>query len=81
MQNSDIVKGKWNEVKGEVRKAWGKLTDDDLESTKGDFEKIGGLIQKHYGQTKQEVSDKLKSIRDRYNDAAKKPDPPVTPVI
>jgi uncharacterized protein YjbJ (UPF0337 family) len=27
--NSDIVKGKWNQLKGEAKKQWGRLTDDE----------------------------------------------------
>ena len=26
--NQDILKGKWTQVKGDVRNWWGKLTDD-----------------------------------------------------
>ena len=29
--NTDILRGKWNQVKGEVKSQWGKLTDDDLD--------------------------------------------------
>jgi hypothetical protein len=27
--NEDVLKGKWNEIKGGVKEKWGKLTDDD----------------------------------------------------
>ena len=33
--NEDILKGKWHEMKGEVKKQWGKLTDDDLKTISG----------------------------------------------
>ena len=29
--NSDVFKGKWMQIKGEVKSQWGKLTDDDLD--------------------------------------------------
>ena len=29
--NEDILKGKWKQMKGDVQKKWGKLTDDDIE--------------------------------------------------
>ena len=29
--NWDIVQGKWKELKGEARKQWGKITDDEFE--------------------------------------------------
>ncbi|MGE4130900.1 MAG: CsbD family protein [Bdellovibrionales bacterium] len=65
--NSDTVQGKWSEIKGEVRKAWGKLTDDELDKTKGDMEAIGGLIQQRYGQAKEDYKDRLGQIFDRFS--------------
>ena len=32
--NEDILKGKWKEIKGEVKQKWGKLTDDDTSGRK-----------------------------------------------
>lgn len=29
--NENTTKGKWLEMKGDIQKAWGKLTDDDLD--------------------------------------------------
>lgn len=60
--NESTVKGKWLEVKGEVQKAWGKLTDDELEQTKGDMKAIGGLIQQKYGNAQGDYNEKLSGI-------------------
>lgn len=64
--NKESMKGKWREIKGEVQKAWGRLTDDELEATKGDFNSIGGLIQQKYGNKKEEVEGQLGRIYDRF---------------
>ncbi len=56
--NEDIVKGKWKDIKGGVRKLWGKITDDELEQARGDLTSISGLIQKRNGETKESVQDK-----------------------
>jgi uncharacterized protein YjbJ (UPF0337 family) len=69
--NEDIVKGKWKDFKGEVQKAWGNLTGDELEQTKGNLTSIGGLIQKKYGHTKEEISEKLEGIYNKFSDDAK----------
>lgn len=66
--NSDMVKGKWTEIKGEVQKAWGKLTSDELETTKGDLTAISGLIQQKYGQSKEKYSDQLNQIFSKFSD-------------
>ena len=48
--NEETIKGKWLEIKGEVQKAWGKLTDDELKQTKGDVKSIAGLVLQKYGE-------------------------------
>ena len=57
--NADVFKGKWNQLKGNVRKQWGKLTDDDLEQVKGDEEVLLGRIQERYGHTKDQARQDL----------------------
>ena len=34
--NKETLKGQWKQLKGQVRKQWGKLTDDDLDQIHGD---------------------------------------------
>ena len=42
------LKGKWNEIKGKVKQAYGDLTDDDLAHEDGkDDELLGKLQQKN----------------------------------
>jgi uncharacterized protein YjbJ (UPF0337 family) len=47
--NEDILKGKWQEIKGRVKEKWGKLTDNDLREIEGKGEKLLGLLRKKYG--------------------------------
>ena len=46
--NWDIIKGKWKEMKGEVRKQWGKLTDEDFQQIAGEKDKLVGRLQQRY---------------------------------
>jgi uncharacterized protein YjbJ (UPF0337 family) len=64
--NENKVKGKWLEIKGEVQKSWGKLTDDELEKTQGDVKAIGGLIQQRYGTVQKEYDEKLNNIFHKF---------------
>ena len=60
------VQGQWREIKGEIQKAWGKLTDEDLEKTKGDLKSIGSLIQQKYGETEASYGKKVSEIFKRF---------------
>lgn len=66
--NTDTIKGKWHELKGEAKMRWGKLTDDELEQAEGGVEKLVGLVQKHYGyerdRAKREVDDFVAQCND-----------------
>ncbi|KTD61142.1 CsbD family protein [Legionella spiritensis] len=62
--NRDIFEGKWDEVKGKMKKAWGKLTDDDLKEIEGNHEEIFGKLQKHYGYTRQEIEKMVRDFRN-----------------
>ena len=53
--NSDQLKGKWKQFQGELKKQWGKFTDDDLRQIEGNYEKFLGKVQERYGDKKAEV--------------------------
>jgi uncharacterized protein YjbJ (UPF0337 family) len=54
--NTDQFKGKWMQFKGELKKQWGRFTDDDLKQIEGDYDKFVGKIQERYGDRRNEVS-------------------------
>lgn len=65
--NADIFQGKWEEIKGHIKQAWGKLTDDDLEVIQGNQQEIYGKLQKYYGYTKDEAEKEIKNFKKRYH--------------
>lgn len=81
--NSDILKGKWNQIKGDVKKSFGKLTDNDMMVIEGDANKAVGLLQERYGYNREEaekrwneftasVGDAAQHVKDDVQDAADK---------
>lgn len=60
--NKDILKGKWNQIKGEAKAQWGKLTDDELDEVDGNYDKMVGKLQATYGYEK----EKAEAEADRF---------------
>lgn len=49
------IEGKWNEIKGKLKRKYGELTDDDLSYTEGKEDKLLGRLQKKLGKSKDEI--------------------------
>jgi len=66
--NDDIIKGKWKEIKGQVRQQWGKLTDDDVSKMQGSYEELSGHLQKTYGLKNDEANKQIDTFIDKFKD-------------
>ena len=49
-------KGRWQQFKTEVKREWDRLTDNDLLEAEGDYIKFLGIVQKRYGDRKEQVN-------------------------
>ena len=67
--NKDQIHGKWKEIKGDIQKAWGKITNDELDQVKGNATELAGLVQRKYGVAKDEASKKIDGIFEKYSDS------------
>jgi len=67
--NKDTLKGQWKQFRGQVRKQWGKLTDDDLDQIHGDAEILAGKIQERYGRAKDEAQREVNDFFDKQSHA------------
>ena len=58
--NTDQVRGKMKQLTGEIKRKWGKITDDDLREAQGSMEKLIGKIQERSGDRREEIEKWLK---------------------
>ncbi|MFO7584455.1 MAG: CsbD family protein [Anaerolineales bacterium] len=64
--NNDILKGKLLQLRGEMKKTWGNLTDDDLQKFTGEVDKLAGIIQERYGITREQAEKQAKEFMARF---------------
>lgn len=60
--NQEQVKGQWEQLVGKAKRAWGELTDDDVLKAEGSTDKLFGLLQQRFGDTKEKIKEKLDAI-------------------
>ena len=74
--NKDILQGKWKQIRGEVKKQWGKLTDDEVDRMEGSADKLAGSLQERYGfgteEAKEKVADFMERMEQKFSQQAEK---------
>ncbi len=59
MVNAQALQGQWNQVRGELKKKWGQLTDDDLRFANGNIDQLIGKIQQRTGEAREAIEQFL----------------------
>jgi uncharacterized protein YjbJ (UPF0337 family) len=67
--NDDIFEGRWKQLKGDMKRAWGKLTDDDFDRAEGNRDKLVGSLQERYGWEKDHAEREL----DKFTESVRTP--------
>ncbi len=57
--NTDILEGKWEQLKGKAQQQWGKLTNDDIDVVQGNAQELAGKVQERYGIEKDEAEKQV----------------------
>jgi len=58
--NWEHIEDSWEQIKGNLKARWGKLTDDDLERIAGKRERLIGRLQEIYGLVKERAEADLR---------------------
>ncbi|TXD44760.1 CsbD family protein [Lujinxingia vulgaris] len=57
--NRDQAQGNFEQLKGKAKRIWGELTDDDVKKAEGSADKLYGIIQERFGDSKETIKKKL----------------------
>tara|TARA_R110000868_G_scaffold409080_1_gene693941 strand:- start:67278 stop:67604 length:327 start_codon:yes stop_codon:yes gene_type:complete len=61
LMNWDQIQGRWKQMRGNIKREWGRLTDDDVNQTQGQRDKLIGLIQEAYGVEREEADRQIRN--------------------
>jgi uncharacterized protein YjbJ (UPF0337 family) len=56
--------GRWDQMRGRVKEAWGDLTDDELDQTEGKWDQVVGKIKEKTGESMDSIQEKLRRMTD-----------------
>jgi uncharacterized protein YjbJ (UPF0337 family) len=69
MVNTQVLQGQWNQVRGQLKKKWGQLTDDDLRFANGNLDQLIGKIQQKTGEARDAVEGFLDEVTSQGSSA------------
>jgi uncharacterized protein YjbJ (UPF0337 family) len=52
--------------KGEIKKKWGQLTDDEIDQINGSYDKMVGKLQEKYGYDQERAKQEVTTVYGRY---------------
>jgi uncharacterized protein YjbJ (UPF0337 family) len=73
--NHDTISGQWKQLSGQIKKQWGKLTDDDLKVVEGNAEMLAGRLQERYGIAREEAEQQVRDFEENLSMSRQKSKP------
>ena len=63
-----FIEGNWAQMRGNVLRQWGQLTDPQLDAIAGHRERLARTLREIYGITRQEAENQIKVFENRDKD-------------
>ena len=70
--NRDIQSGRWLQIRGRARRAWGELVGNDDIAAQGNAEVVAGALEESLGVAKQQAAREISRTADTLASYAKK---------
>jgi uncharacterized protein YjbJ (UPF0337 family) len=53
--------GRWDQLKGKIKRTWGEVTDDDLDVMEGNYDELIGRVEERTGETRERIEQRIAS--------------------
>jgi uncharacterized protein YjbJ (UPF0337 family) len=63
--NWQEIDGNWEQIKRGLRLQWSELTQEEIETIRGDKEELVALLQERYGLAREAAEDAVEEWRQR----------------
>ena len=60
--SSLVMRGSWDDIKGQLKQNYAELTEDDLTYAEGQEDELWGRLQQKLGKTKNEIMKVIKAL-------------------
>ena len=54
--------GRWQQARGRIRQTWGNMTDDEIDTARGSWDRLVGAIKEKTGEAADAIDDKLRGF-------------------
>ncbi len=65
--NSQILESKWNLLKGEIKRQWGDLTDDEITKMRGKADILVAKLQEKFAYSQEEAREKVNKFLEEWS--------------
>ncbi len=56
------MKGNWKQFKGRLQELWGELTDDELDTYRGQREQLEGYLVEKTGKSRERIREQIDRV-------------------
>ncbi len=60
---SEVIKDDWTLLKGQIKTRFGKLTDESIDSMKGNMDLLSAKLQKVYGYAREQAHKEVTNFK------------------
>lgn len=65
---STQIKADLKQLKGKIKKKWGRLSNDEIDAMKGNWDILVGKLVEHYGMVKDKAQHEVKDFVEAVNE-------------